>query len=223
MFHSALYELLWDESITFLGSPLICACVCVGKCTYDSDIWWLYCGMMCRRTPAPLEELHLVYWISDWSISIIYRQWGCEEAVNDSSEKYWIAYLRLTCLPSLLPSLFCSDSAVYYIPALRVCLPSAQGALHPAMTMKLWWWTMSTRSASPRSASYKQMYKCKLCMYTHIKYAHKQYACIQWLPLKMTWITFTFKTFALFSLFMFLVISWWYVKCHRGWTCVQNN
>lgn len=104
MSHSALYELLWDDSITFLGSPLICACVCVGKCTYDSDIWWLYCGMMCRRTPDPLEELHLVYGISDWSINIIYRQdmWRSSE---------WLKWKILNCIssshmPPLTPAIF---------------------------------------------------------------------------------------------------------------------
>lgn len=67
---------------------------------------------------------------------------------------------------------FCSDDAVYYTPAaLFVCLPAARGALHPAMTMKLWWWTMSTRSASPRSASYRQMLESKRRTHTRDTYS----------------------------------------------------
>lgn len=109
------------------------------------DIWRLMsvmeeCCMTCRRTPDPLEELNWMYWISDRSISIIHREdmWGSSELFFHSVKKYRTASLCLTgCLPSLSGLLLIfSVSAVYYTPALCVCLSSARGALHPAMTMK---------------------------------------------------------------------------------------
>lgn len=66
---------------------------------------------------------------------------GSSELFLHSSEKYRIASPSLSVSPaasphSVLPSLIFSVSVVYYTRALCVCLSSALGALHPAMTMK---------------------------------------------------------------------------------------
>ncbi len=63
------------------------------------------CGMTCRRTPDPLEELNWMYWISDRSISIIYRQdmWGSSELFLHSSEKIQNCISLSHRLPPLTP------------------------------------------------------------------------------------------------------------------------
>lgn len=107
---------------------------------------------------------------------------------------------------------FCSDGTPYYTPALFVCLPAARGALHPAMTMKLWWWTMSTRSASPRSASYRQMLECK--RRTHTRHVSSGLLS-RWSESHLH-----FHWYVLFRIQVFLVISCWCIKLLGGWTCV---
>lgn len=90
---------------------------------------FIECVVKCMRRLDTLEELDWVCWISDRLISkkIIlikkYRQdlWESSEQQFNSCEIYRITSLCLTgCLLAHLPSLFFSDGAVYYTPALCV-------------------------------------------------------------------------------------------------------
>lgn len=134
------------------ASPYIRACLCrkvhrwLFMYSCSSDVWCLWRRRLAWRGGGhldPLEKLNWVYWISDPTISIIYRQDG--QAVNYSFIQVKNTELHLSVSPaasphllflSVLPSLIFPVSAAYFTPAACVCLSSARGALHPAMTMK---------------------------------------------------------------------------------------
>lgn len=133
--------LLFCFSLAYIHLDLHHVCLCVCRKAYMWFFMYL-CGILtsvpCLWVWHDMQEdtksiTETECWISDRSISIMYRQGGHDGKQWMISPFNWRMQNFISTSHQLPPLTL---RAVYYSATLCVCLSSARGALHPAMTMK---------------------------------------------------------------------------------------
>lgn len=137
---------------------------------HDSDICALLvteeCGMTCRKTADPLEKSEC--WISDRSISIMYRQDGHDGKRWIISPFKWRMQNFISTYHQLPPlTLWFAQSVLCITLPLSVLVSLQPGAL----SILLWQWNSDDepclQGALPQGLPHINKYKYKLCMHTH--------------------------------------------------------